>query len=220
MGCFHFFLIAVSLDYMKTTLYIVRHGQTEWNRLGLLQGLLASPLTEEGLAEAEAFRPEITALNPEVVYSSDQERALTTARILTADLNRIIHTHIGLREMNFGIFQGKSWDYIKREMADIYEIYREDDPDYEIPEGESHNQFHNRVISAMEEIRRAHCGKRILIVTHGGTINKMLAYAEGLAPSANRFFRSKNLALNILEYENGNYTRITDAELLEYSAIY
>lgn len=205
---------------MKTTLYIVRHGQTEWNRLGLLQGQLASPLTEEGIAETEAFRPEITELGPDVVYSSDQERALTTARILTADLDKEIHIHEGLREMNFGVFQKKSWDYIEREMPEIYEEYRQDDPDFVIPGGESHNQFHKRTVTALREITAAHPGKKILIVSHGGTINKMLAYAEGMRPSANRFFHSKNLALNILEYENGRYRRTTESRLLEYTAIH
>ncbi|MBB6479318.1 histidine phosphatase family protein [Spirochaeta isovalerica] len=205
---------------MKTTLYIVRHGQTEWNRLGLLQGQLASPLTEEGIADTEAFRQEITELEPDVVYSSDQDRALTTAKILTGDLHREIHIHEGLREMNFGVFQAKSWENIEEEMPELFEVYRQDDPDFVIPEGESHNQFHKRAVNALIEITEAHPGKRILIVSHGGTINKMLGYVEGMRPSANRFFHSKNLALNILEFENGRYRRTTEAELLEYSAIH
>lgn len=204
---------------MKTTVYIIRHGETEWNRLGLLQGQLASPLTKEGIEKTEAMRPEITELNPDVVYSSDQERALTTARILTADLDREIREHSGLREMNFGIFQGKSWDFIESEMRDIYDIYRRDDIDYAIPEGESHKQFHERVVGALEEITQSHPGRKILIVSHGGSINKMLGYVEGMEPSANRFFHTRNLALNIIEYEAGDFTLKTESELLEYTAI-
>jgi len=205
---------------MKTTLYIVRHGQTEWNCLGLLQGQLSSPLTKEGIAQAEDFRHEITELNPDLVYSSDQERAFITAQILTSDLDLEIHTHVGLREMNFGIFQGKNWDYIEKEMSDIYEVYRQDDPDFVIPEGESHNQFHQRAVDTLNEIAKAHPGKKVLIVSHGGTINKILGYVEGLTPSANRFFRTKNLAMNIIEFEEDEYTLKTETELLEFAGIY
>jgi broad specificity phosphatase PhoE len=58
-----------------------------------------------------------------------------------------------------------------------------------------------------------------LIVSHGGSINKMLCYAKGMAPSGNRFFRTKNLALNILKYNDGNFSIETPVELLEYAAI-
>lgn len=204
---------------MITTLYIIRHGETEWNRKGLLQGQLASPLTREGIEKAESMRPEISRIDPHVVYSSDQERAMRTAGILTAGLDLEINEHCGLREMNFGVFQGLSWDYIENEMKDIYDIYREDNPDYVIPEGESHRQFHDRVVGALNEITSRHEGQRILIVSHGGAINKMLGYAEGLAPSANRFFHTRNLTLNILEFDNGRYSLKTETELLEFAAI-
>ena len=202
---------------METMIYLIRHGETEWNRKGLLQGQLNSSLTIEGIKNTEAFRPEITALNPDVVYSSHQERALTTAEILTGDLDREIIQESDLSEMNFGVFQGCSWDHIENEMKDLYEKYREDDPDFAVPEGESHNQFHRRVTETLQQIVDENKGKKILIVSHGGSINKMLCYANGMAPSGNRFFRTKNLALNILRYREGQYSLETPVELLEFT---
>jgi len=205
---------------METTLYIVRHGETEWNRKGLLQGQLNSELTPEGIERTEDFRKEITDLNPDIVYSSDQKRAVITAEILTRDLDRTMKFHSGLREMNFGAFQGLSWDSVKVEMPDIFARYREDNPDFVVPGGESHNQFHRRVTEALQQIIDENPGKKILIVSHGGSINKMICYAREMAPSGNRFFRSKNLALNIFKYKDGNLTVETPVELLEYAAIH
>lgn len=202
---------------METQIYLVRHGETEWNRKGLLQGQLNSSLTAEGILKTEAFRPEITALNPDAVYSSHQERAQMTAEILTADLNCEIIVDSDLSEMNFGVFQGHSWEYIENEMPGLYEEYREDNPDFAVPEGESHNQFHNRVTGALQRIAETNPGRRVLIVSHGGTINKMLCYAEGLSPSGNRYFHTKNLALNVLTYRDNRFFLETDVELIEFT---
>lgn len=202
---------------METMLYLVRHGETEWNRKGVLQGQLNSNLTPEGIARTESFRSEITALEPDVVYSSHQERAVMTAEILTSELGREINFDPDLSEMNFGVFQGCSWDYIESEMKDLYDEYRKDDPDFAIPEGESHNQFHERVTGALQRIADNHPGKKILIVSHGGSINKMLCYAEGMAPSGNRYFHTKNLALNVLRYKEGKFKLETEVELIEFT---
>lgn len=200
---------------METTIYIVRHGETEWNRLGLLQGHLESNLTSEGIEAAERFKLEITTLAPDVIYSSDLSRALETARIITRDLNKKINIHSALREMNFGVFQGHDWNYIKKEMKDIYDSYRGKGPGYTIPSGESHNLFHERASGVLKEITENNIGKKILIVSHGGTINKMLGYVKKSPISANRYFHTENLALNILKYTEGHYTLETPVKLVE-----
>ena len=205
------------MSSIETTVYLVRHGETEWNRRGLLQGQLNSSLTSEGILNTEAFREEITELNPDVIYSSDQERALRTVKILTRDLQREINLHSGLQEMNFGVFQGHSWDDIESNMKDIYHLYREDDPDYIIPGGESHNQFHRRVTSALQQIAGENIGKKILIISHGGAINKMLCFAENMAPSGNRYFHTENLSLNILKYSKGQFSLETPVEMIEFT---
>ena len=214
---FHERAFSCNMHIMETTLYIVRHGETEWNRLGLLQGSLNSSLTTEGILNAENLRPEITELNPDVIYSSDQERAYDTAQILSKDLDKNITQHPGLQEMNFGVFQGHNWDYIENEMKEIYEAYRADDPDYAVPGGESHNQFHERIVETIDEITMANLGKKILIVSHGGSINKMLCHAEDMAPSGNRYFLTKNLGVNILKYNDGKYKLTTPVELIDFA---
>lgn len=202
---------------METKLYIVRHGETDWNRKGLLQGQLESDLTAEAMDDARSMSSVIKDLEPDVVYSSHQRRALKTAELLTKDLDIEIRLHRGLSEMNFGIFQGHDWDYIEREMSHIHKAYRNSGPDYVIPEGESHRAFHKRVTSALDEICFANGGKKILIVSHGGSISKMISYSKGMEPSPNRFFKTRNLALNIFRYCNDQYFLETPAELLEFS---
>jgi probable phosphoglycerate mutase len=202
---------------METMIYLVRHGETEWNREGRLQGQLNSPLTAEGIAQTESFSTQIQELNPHIVYSSDQERAVVTAQILTANLEREIIYDRNLSEMNFGIFQGHNWDYIENNMQDIYDQYRADDPDYVIPEGESHNQFHSRVTETLQRIADDNPGRKILIISHGGSINKMLCYARGMKPSGNRYFKTENLALNVLKYKDGEFTLQTPVELIDFT---
>lgn len=201
----------------ETTIYLIRHAQTLWNRERIAQGQMDSPLTEAGRKKTESLSPLIAALNPDRIYSSDLMRARTTAEILTKELKKTIHVDRALREMDFGVFSGKPWEYIETEMAEIHSLYVAGDPDFVIPEGESHNQFHARVIDALNRIVEENRGKRILIVTHGGALNNIISYIENVPSEEKRYFGTVNLGLNIIKHRRGQYAIEQMADRVEYS---
>src|SRR3989344_5835107 len=90
-----------------TTFYIVRHGQTEWNTKGLLQGHGDSPLTYLGVKQAEQIRDELKSIHFDAIFSSDLLRAKRTAEIVALERKIAVKTTQALRERDFGHFEGK-----------------------------------------------------------------------------------------------------------------
>ncbi len=201
----------------ETKIYLIRHAQTEWNRAGIAQGQMDSPLTPEGIDKTKMLSPGIKEIDPDVVFSSDLGRAVNTAEFLTCDIDKEIFYEKGLREMDFGVFSGKSWNYIENEMSDLHKLFASGDPDFIIPGGESHNQFFQRVISCLKDIAEKNIGKKILIVTHGGSLNNILSFVSGISSSEKKFFGTVNLGINILNYMDDEFSLDSLAVMDEYS---
>ncbi|NLE01703.1 MAG: histidine phosphatase family protein [Fibrobacter sp.] len=96
-----------------TNLYSVRHGETEWNRAGIQQGHLNSPLTANGIKQARSLAKGLSGRGIEVIISSDLGRASQTADIIAKDLNLPLNTDNRLRERNLGILQGMTIEEFK-----------------------------------------------------------------------------------------------------------
>lgn len=147
-------------------LFFVRHGQTQFNKDGLITGHIDEPLIEEGFKEAEATMEEMDA-NYAEIYSSDLLRCRQTAEILNKKLNLEIKYDKRLRERDFGSIAGKKFEDTdptgelrKRDLSCIY--------DYRQYGGESVEDVKNRLFSFINELKNKE--GRILIVTHGGVI--------------------------------------------------
>ena len=97
----------VLADKNFCTLYLVRHGETEWNVAHIVQGFEDSPLTEQGVRQAEATAKELKRVPFDAIFSSDSSRAERTAEILRLERELAIQTSRELRERNFGKFEGK-----------------------------------------------------------------------------------------------------------------
>src|SRR5512140_18596 len=95
--------------------FLVRHGETTWNREGRIQGSGDSPLTERGVAQARAVAARLAAERFEALHSSDLGRARETARHVAAAVKLEVTAHPGLRERSYGILEGKTWEEIARE---------------------------------------------------------------------------------------------------------
>ena len=185
---------------MTTTLFLVRHGETEFNTRGIYQGQADSPLTMAGIRQAEALKPRLARLRTcPTLYASDLPRAVHTAELIATPAHHRIVTDVGLRERNYGVFQGKQKKTIATEFPDVWQNYRSGDPDYVIPGGESHRQFHERTVSTMTRLTQAHDGENIAAVSHGGTLGVFLKHILGLAIDAPRPFDVGNTSLTIVE---------------------
>lgn len=183
-----------------TSLILVRHGETTWNREGRIQGHSDSALTPEGVAQAHAMGERLlkdikTDLIDQVV-ASDLPRAAHTARLITARTGHTIRFIDALRERAFGVAEGKTYGEIDRDHPEMFSRIRDTDPDFAVTGGESRNQFHRRVVGALQAIAQAHAGSRILIVTHGGVLAAVYRWLNRLPVSSPHGIEIPNVAYN------------------------
>ncbi len=183
---------------MATTFVLVRHGETEWNRAGRIQGHSDSPLTEEGIAQAEAIGGHLSAEQFDHLLASDLARAHHTATLIAAHVNLTITPHVGLRERGFGVAEGKTYDEIDRDHPEMFSRIRETDADYAAIGGETRRQFHTRVTATLNDLATTYAGRRILLVTHGGLLAAIYRWLNKL-PIASP---------HQIEIPNGAYNRI------------
>ena len=146
-----------------TTILLARHGETDWNREGRWQGWADPPLNELGRRQAAALAEELRDTPFDAVYTSDLKRAHETAEIVAALHGVSVVADRELREIDIGSWSGLTKPEIEKRF-----------PEGERPDGETTEQHSARVVAAVERIAREHHGERILIVTHGGTMHRLI----------------------------------------------
>lgn len=160
-----------------TTLYIVRHGETEWNVEGKLQGHSDSPLTQNGILQAQKLAQELRHINFDQVFTSDLLRAKRTAEIIALEKQLAIQTTKALREQYWGKYEGmKSSEYFQL-FNQWKKMTREERHTFKLSEDmENHEEVVSRLIIFLREIAVAYSGKTILTVTHGGIMLRLLIH--------------------------------------------
>jgi broad specificity phosphatase PhoE len=148
-----------------TTLLLVRHGETDWNAEGRLQGHTDRPLNEHGRRQATRLAEELADERIDAVYASDLARARETAEIVAARLGLPVVVDSDLREKNWG-----SWEGLTSSERDGIEYV-----------GESTEEHRARTLDAVRRIAGRHPGQRILVVTHGGSLRRVQAAVLGMA---------------------------------------
>ncbi len=181
-----------------TQIFLVRHGETFWNLEARIQGHLDSPLTQTGIAQAEAVANRLKSQHFTALYSSDLGRAYETALRISEKNGLPILAKPCLRERNLGIFQGELKQALKTKYPKEFSRYK--DSDYAIEKGESIKQLSERTINCLEAIAQKHIGERILVVTHNGVIVSFFKYVVGIPLEAPRRFFSFNSSINIFSY--------------------
>lgn len=162
----------------KTTLYIVRHGQTEWNVEQKLQGHQDSPLTELGVKQAQWLAD---ALEHEVIhhiYSSSSERALKTAAIVRGARGIPIIESDAFKEINLGDWEGRTQEEIKTADPQQFHNFWNDPQQFSVTGSESYGAVAERALNKLEQIVAENTGKHILIVTHTVVLKLLMAHFE------------------------------------------
>ena len=174
------------------TLLLVRHGQSEWNAAGLLQGQSAHPaLTELGHAQASSAARELAAARPGMLLSSDLARAVQTAEHCARATGLRLQTSAALREQSYGVLEGRP----SRELWDVVDWT---DPHWAAEGGESLAQLHARVAGFLAGLRADPPADVVALVTHGDTIRAAQAVTAGDGPEA----------MPALTPHNGTVTRL------------
>lgn len=153
--------------------YLVRHGETDYNREHRWQGHLDIPLNETGRKQAQALAGYLRDHRIGACYSSDLKRAYDTASLALKYHKIPIQPEPRLREMALGRFQGKTRQQLQAELPDIYEKWNADDA-YAPPEGESRLAMQARSLAAWRDIIANAQHETIMLTTHGGTLRMLL----------------------------------------------
>jgi 2,3-bisphosphoglycerate-dependent phosphoglycerate mutase len=201
-------------------LYVVRHGETAWNREGRIQGHRDSPLTARGEAQARAVARRLARERLSALHSSDLGRARATADAVAAATGLEVRPDAGLRERAFGLFEGKTWDEIGRDHPDAARAAAAD-PAFVVPGGESLLAFRARVVETMERLARGAAGGALAVVTHGGFLSVLYREVMGLALTAPRTHTMLNAGVNHFRWAAGVWTivRWGDADHLDDGAL-
>lgn len=185
-----------------TKLTIVRHGETEWNKIGKQQGHLDSPLTKNGIIQAKAIAGFIDN-DFDFIISSDLGRAIETAKIIAEKIKKEIIKEKGLRERNLGILHGLTMKEFQENFPEEFKKLISYSPDYKIPEGESIKERFERTISALNKLVNKYSGKNLLIVCHGGNLDSIFRYTLNIPLNKRRNFSLINASINKFIYDNG-----------------
>ena len=168
-----------------TTLLLVRHGETDWNADGRLQGQTNRPLSEFGRRQAQRLADELAAEQLVAIYSSDLARARETAEIVGTRVGLPVTFDPDLREKDWGTWEGLT--AVERDRVEFA--------------GESTEAHQDRILRALRRISDSHpAGGSVLVVTHGGSMRRIQTAAMGMALPV-----VENCGRWLCAYENGSF---------------
>jgi broad specificity phosphatase PhoE len=164
---------------VPTTIVLVRHGETDWNRENRFQGHADVPLNDAGRAQARLLAHELEGESFVAAYSSPLARALETATIVAEPHGLEVHASPALMEVDVGSWSGLDRDHVQARFPEGYARWIEHGHGWD--DGESYEELGDRVVEGLCEIAASHPHETVLAVTHGGPIRSALAAADGLA---------------------------------------
>lgn len=189
-----------------TRVIVVRHGQTEWNVQARIQGQGDSDLTDEGRAQADSLAERLSGERFDVLVSSDLGRAVATAQHIAGRCGKPVVLDARLRERCFGVGEGMTYDEVDRAYPGAFARIRNVDPDFVIPGGESRRLFHHRVCAAFDSIARAHEGRTVVVVTHGGVLATFFRHVHDIPLDVAHPIAITNASYNVLRHDGSRWS--------------
>jgi broad specificity phosphatase PhoE len=189
-----------------TTLYLARHGESDWNVERRWQGNADRPLTDLGRRQAGQLAERLASTPLDAVYSSDLRRARETAEAVARRQGLEVRTLAALREVDVGSWSGLTREEVEERFPAAFATWREGGHGWE--GGEAYEDMAERVVTAVLEIAGSHPGGSVLVVAHGGPIRALHSVALGLDISEHRRLKpvAVNAHLSRLHVENGRLT--------------
>ena len=179
------------------TLILARHGETDWNKNGLLQGSSDfAKLNNVGKKQAKALGKALLSLNVDIIYSSPLKRASETAEIINKILKKEIVFDDALKERDWGDWEGRdaAVEFLRLEKMDIRTRFN-----FMPPNGESWKEFEIRLIKSVEKIVENNNDKRVLIVTHGGSIRALVPVIKKVPREQTLHLKFANTSISIFK---------------------
>jgi len=193
-------------DKTKTTIILIRHGQTDWNAARRWQGSTDVPLNATGRGQARALAARMVPWPIDAIYSSDLTRASETAETLGRALNIKPVLDEGWRERALGVLEGMTRDEVQEKYADIV-VSR---MFIEAPGGETYSQVKDRVVAAFDRIMQNHSGQTCVVVSHSGTLRVLISYVLELPEKIYApFSLNGNTGISRIEITDGGHAQLT-----------
>lgn len=179
---------------------LVRHGQTEWNRIERFRGRADVPLNENGLAQAEATGQRLAEQwRPSAVYASPLQRAVKTAEAIAKHYNLPVQIHAGLADIDYGEWQGLTPEEARQRWPEEIDAWYNHPERAQIPRGESLAELRLRLMQTIDELAARHSGETIALVGHT-VVNRIILL--GILGVGNELFwgiRQEPCAINVFE---------------------
>jgi broad specificity phosphatase PhoE len=188
-----------------TSIYLVRHGQTAWNKEEIFRGRTDVPLDETGLKQAELAAEYFKGMEIHGIFSSPLARAWMTAQKIGQPLSLNVQPLEGIIDLSFGKWEGHPLQEIERTDSERYRQWREEPHRVRLPGGESLDEVRIRSMAALEGIIQKHPDKTLVLVSHR-VINKVLICGI-LGVDNSHFWQigQDTTAINLIRYRNGKY---------------
>ena len=188
-----------------TSVYLIRHGQTAWNKEEIFRGRTDVPLNEIGLREAELAGEYLKDKEIHVIYSSPLSRAWETAQKIAQFHNLEVQPLNGIIDMSFGRWEGHPHQEIQKNDREIYRQWREEPHKVRLPGGEGLEDVRVRSMAALEEVIRLHPGKTLVLVSHRVVTKVLICGILGIDNSHFWQIGQDTTAINLIQYKNGKY---------------
>lgn len=195
---------------MTTRILLIRHGQTEWNRVERFRGRADVPLNEVGLAQAEATGRRVAQTwKPASVFASPLSRAVKTAEAIAKHFNLPVQIHPGLADIDYGDWQGLTPDEARQRWTEEIDNWFNHPERARIPNGETLSELRQRAMQTIEELTAKHPNDTIALVGHT-VINRIILLGV-LGLGNERFWRLRQdtCAINVIEAEGGDFTLVS-----------
>ncbi|MCT4593018.1 MAG: alpha-ribazole phosphatase [Anaeromicrobium sp.] len=179
-------------------LILVRHGEVKGNVDKAYCGWIDHELTENGIEQAKEVALKLKDEPIDKIYVSDLKRTLETAQYINEYHKRDLIKSNDLREINFGLFEGKTYGELKDTHPKELELWADDWKGYSMPEGESLVNMHKRVTKKIDEIIKNE-GGTILVVSHAGAIRSIMAHLIGNGIDDYWKYKILNCTINLIE---------------------
>ena len=181
-----------------TEIWLIRHGQTDWNLARRFQGQSDIPLNQTGIQQAYLCAEKMAEIDFKAVYASDLLRAHKTAEIISAPHKLAITTDPRLREICMGVWEGQVFDDVQAKYGDTLMEEPRDPSQPRAAGGESILQVAQRMSAAADDIARLHPQGRVLLVSHGLAVAVLFCLARDIPiTQANKYIPDNTAALQI-----------------------
>ncbi|MBI5118700.1 histidine phosphatase family protein [Candidatus Poribacteria bacterium] len=181
-------------------LYLIRHGETDWNIERRCQGFTDSRLNGKGLHQAESIARHLSKTRLAAVYSSTLSRAFETARIIAKYHDAVVHATDDLRELNQGEFEGLTITELVTQHNDFLQRWFQNPADLKLPGGESLREMQMRAWSALERIVEKHSDGDVAVVGHNLCNSALLCQIMKLELADFRRIQQDVAAINVVEF--------------------